>query len=57
MCFIYILVYSKELLKCEIRLASSLTALPAIETQVGDVSTYIPTNVISIIDGQIFLKT
>jgi F-type H+-transporting ATPase subunit alpha len=34
---------------------SSLTALPIIETQAGDVSAYIPTNVISITDGQIFL--
>jgi F-type H+/Na+-transporting ATPase subunit alpha len=34
----------------------SLTALPIIETQAGDVSAYIPTNVISITDGQIFLK-
>ncbi|KAI5420315.1 hypothetical protein KIW84_044194 [Lathyrus oleraceus] len=37
--------------------ASSLTALPVIETQAGDVSTYIPTNVISIMDGQICLET
>ena len=36
--------------------ANSLTALPIIETQVGDVSAYIPTNVISITDGQIFLE-
>jgi F-type H+-transporting ATPase subunit alpha len=35
----------------------SLTALPVIETQAGDISTYIPTNVISITDGQIFLET
>jgi len=35
----------------------SLTALPIIETQAGDISTYIPTNVISITDGQIFLET
>jgi F0F1-type ATP synthase alpha subunit len=34
-----------------------LTALPVIETQAGDVSAYIPTNVISITDGQIFLET
>ena len=35
--------------------SGSLTALPIIETQAGDVSAYIPTNVISITDGQIFL--
>ena len=35
----------------------SITALPIIETQAGDVSAYIPTNVISITDGQIFLGT
>ncbi len=35
----------------------SLTALPIIETQAGDVSAYIPTNVISITDGQIYLET
>jgi F-type H+-transporting ATPase subunit alpha len=34
-----------------------LTALPIIETQAGDISAYIPTNVISITDGQIFLET
>ena len=39
------------------RVESSLTALPIIETQAGDVSAYIPTNVISITDGQIFLET
>jgi F-type H+-transporting ATPase subunit alpha len=38
-------------------LSGSLTALPVIETQAGDVSAYIPTNVISITDGQIFLET
>jgi len=38
-------------------LAGSLTALPVIETQAGDVSAYIPTNVISITDGQIFLES
>lgn len=37
--------------------AGSLTALPFIETQAGDISAYIPTNVISITDGQIFLET
>jgi F-type H+-transporting ATPase subunit alpha len=37
--------------------AGSLTALPIVETQAGDVSAYIPTNVISITDGQIFLET
>jgi proton translocating ATP synthase F1 alpha subunit len=35
----------------------SLTALPVVETQAGDVSAYIPTNVISITDGQIFLES
>ena len=37
--------------------AGSITALPFIETQAGDVSAYIPTNVISITDGQIFLQS
>jgi F-type H+-transporting ATPase subunit alpha len=37
--------------------AGSMTALPIIETQAGDVAAYIPTNVISITDGQIFLET
>ena len=37
--------------------SGSLTALPIIETQANDVSAYIPTNVISITDGQIFLET
>ncbi|MEM1348210.1 MAG: F0F1 ATP synthase subunit alpha [Myxococcota bacterium] len=41
----------------EERGAGSLTALPIIETQAGDISAYIPTNVISITDGQIFLET
>lgn len=41
----------------EARGGGSLTALPIIETQAGDVSAYIPTNVISITDGQIFLET
>merc|ERR1711967_192117 len=39
------------------RLGGSMTALPVIETQAGDVSAYIPTNVISITDGQIFLES
>merc|ERR1711935_1203049 len=39
------------------QLGGSLTALPVIETQAGDVSAYIPTNVISITDGQIFLES
>ena len=38
-------------------LSGSMTALPVIETQAGDVSAYIPTNVISITDGQIFLES
>ena len=44
-------------LKNKVRGGGSLTALPIIETQAGDVSAYIPTNVISITDGQIFLET
>ena len=44
-------------LKGKVRGGGSLTALPIIETQEGDVSAYIPTNVISITDGQIFLDT
>ena len=44
-------------LKGKVKGGSSLTALPIIETQAGDVSAYIPTNVISITDGQIFLDT
>ncbi len=44
-------------LKGMIKGGGSLTALPIIETQAGDVSAYIPTNVISITDGQIFLET
>ena len=43
-------------LKGKVKGGGSLTALPIIETQAGDVSAYIPTNVISITDGQIFLK-
>ncbi|MFA7115996.1 MAG: F0F1 ATP synthase subunit alpha [Bacteroidales bacterium] len=46
-----------ESLKGKIKGGGSLTALPIIETQAGDVSAYIPTNVISITDGQIFLDT
>ena len=44
-------------LRGKVRGGGSLTALPIIETQAGDVSAYIPTNVISITDGQIFLNT
>ena len=46
-----------ESMKGRVRAGGSLTALPIIETQAGDVSAYIPTNVISITDGQIFLET
>ena len=46
-----------ESLKGIVKGGGSLTALPIIETQAGDVSAYIPTNVISITDGQIFLET
>jgi F-type H+/Na+-transporting ATPase subunit alpha len=46
-----------ESLKGYVRGGGSLTALPIIETQAGDVSAYIPTNVISITDGQIYLET
>ncbi len=46
-----------EVLKPLVKAGGSLTALPIIETQAGDVSAYIPTNVISITDGQIFLET
>jgi F-type H+-transporting ATPase subunit alpha len=45
-----------ESLKGKVKGGGSLTALPIIETQAGDVSAYIPTNVISITDGQIFLE-
>ena len=45
-----------ESLKSVVKGGGSLTALPIIETQAGDVSAYIPTNVISITDGQIFLE-
>jgi len=46
-----------DILKPIVKGGGSLTALPIIETQAGDVSAYIPTNVISITDGQIFLET
>ncbi|MDY6250811.1 MAG: F0F1 ATP synthase subunit alpha [Bacteroidaceae bacterium] len=46
-----------ECLKGKVKGGGSLTALPIIETQAGDVSAYIPTNVISITDGQIYLDT
>ncbi len=46
-----------DTLKSQVKGGGSLTALPVIETQAGDVSAYIPTNVISITDGQIFLDT
>lgn len=46
-----------EGLKDRVKGGGSLTALPVIETQAGDVSAYIPTNVISITDGQIYLET
>lgn len=46
-----------ESMKSRVKGGGSLTALPIIETQAGDVSAYIPTNVISITDGQIFLET
>lgn len=46
-----------EVMKSRVKGGGSLTALPIIETQAGDVSAYIPTNVISITDGQIFLES
>jgi F-type H+-transporting ATPase subunit alpha len=46
-----------ESMKGRVKGGGSLTALPIIETQAGDVSAYIPTNVISITDGQIFLES
>ena len=46
-----------DCLKDEVKGGGSLTALPVIETQAGDVSAYIPTNVISITDGQIYLES
>ena len=55
-------IYTADFLERSAKLSDangggSLTALPIIETQAGDVSAYIPTNVISITDGQIFLET
>ena len=46
-----------ESIKDIVKGGGSITALPIIETQAGDVSAYIPTNVISITDGQIFLES
>jgi F-type H+-transporting ATPase subunit alpha len=46
-----------DCLKGKVKAGGTLTALPIIETQAGDISAYIPTNVISITDGQIFLDT
>jgi F-type H+-transporting ATPase subunit alpha len=46
-----------EALKSKVKGGGSLTALPIIETQAGDITAYIPTNVISITDGQIFLES
>jgi F-type H+-transporting ATPase subunit alpha len=46
-----------ESIRSKVKGGGSLTALPIIETQAGDVSAYIPTNVISITDGQIFLES
>ena len=56
MCFTYTLVCLNAKLDDKLG-AGSLTALPIIETQAGDISAYIPTNVISITDGQIFMET
>ena len=57
-----VFIYTADFLKEQQKLndengGGSLTALPIIETQASDVSAYIPTNVISITDGQIFLET
>ena len=50
--------YVEDFTKGEVKgKTGSLTALPIIETQAGDVSAFVPTNVISITDGQIFLET
>ena len=58
MFFIYIADFLERAAKLNDKKGGgSLTALPIIETQAGDVSAYIPTNVISITDGQIFLET
>ena len=46
-----------DCLKGKVKAGGSLTALPIIETQAGDGSAYIPTNVISITDGQIYLES
>ena len=54
---IFITVILIYMLKDRVKGGGSLTALPIIETQAGDVSAYIPTNVISITDGQIYLET
>ena len=58
----YSILHSRLLERAASRLSDelgggSITALPIIETQAGDVSAYIPTNVISITDGQIFLES
>lgn len=49
--------YVEAFTKGEVKEIGSLTALPIIETQAGDVSAFVPTNVISITDGQIFTET
>ena len=56
-CFIALICAAELEVKKDPHSGGSLTALPIIETQAGDVSAYIPTNVISITDGQIFLET
>lgn len=55
-------IFTQDFLNAAVKLndelgGGSITALPIIETQAGDVSAYIPTNVISITDGQIFLES
>ena len=57
MFFIYSRLLERSAKLSDANGGGSLTALPIIETQAGDVSAYIPTNVISITDGQIFLET